>query len=154
MKKEEYANAELDELIPMVLEIFAQIDVQTISLLYKQPQRLSVRPSVTFCNKLHNSLLREPILSLFVLPARSRHFAHFCLNRFSILVPSRPWERSQGLRYRPVRFPVPAKLFANFVTALSLLLRAPEPSWRCAATVEVVLRLFRLCPGPHQNSGA
>ena len=30
MKKEEYANLELDELIPMVLEIFAQIDVQTI----------------------------------------------------------------------------------------------------------------------------
>ena len=30
MKKEEYAKVELDELIPIVLEIFAQIDVQTI----------------------------------------------------------------------------------------------------------------------------
>ena len=125
------------------------------SLPNKQPQRLYVRPSVrpsvrlsvTFANIVHNFLLREPNLSLFVLPARSRNFAHFCLDRFSIMVPRRPWERSQGLLYRPVRFPVPAKRFANFVTAFSLLLRAPEPSWRCAATWVVVLE-SRKMPRP------
>ena len=96
----------------------------------------------------HNFLLREPILSLFVLPARSRNFAHFCRNRFSIPVPRRPWERSQGLLYRPVRFPVPAKRFANFVTALSLLLRVPEPSWRWAATIGGGFAAFWVMPGP------
>ena len=110
--------------------------------------RPSVRPSATFANIVHNFLLREPILSLFVLPARSRNFAHFCQNRFSILVPRRPWERSQGLLYRPVRFPVPAKRFANFVTALSLLLRAPEPSWRWAATIGGGFAAFWVMPGP------
>ena len=34
MQKNEYANLELDELIPMVYEIFAQIKVQTILNLF------------------------------------------------------------------------------------------------------------------------
>ena len=113
---------------------------------------VSVCLSVTFAETPHISALREPIHLILFLPARSRNFGIFCQNRFSILVPRRPWERSQGLLYGPVRFPVPAKRFANFVTALSLLLRAPEPSWRWGATIGAGFAAFWVMPGPPPNT--
>ena len=51
---------------------------------------LSVRPSVTFANILHNFPLPQPNLMIFISSGSSRDSASFCFFRISILVPRRP----------------------------------------------------------------
>ena len=84
MRKDEYANLELDELIPMLCEIFAQIDVTYFIL----------------------SIYETAFCALPYERASERTFAVACLAEWLVASTTKFW-----LTFSRVRFPMPAKHF-------------------------------------------